>query len=1199
MATNIKLKRSATQGAVPGTSDIDLGEIALNTYDGKMYMKKTVSGSSSIVELTGSSAPTSSAFAHNTYKYTASGSQTTFTGSDADSKTLSYTAGQIQVFLNGVLLDAADYTASNGSSVVLGSAASANDILYIIAFQGTNPFDYWKYTATNAQTSFSGNDANSESLIYTTGNLAVYLNGVLLDATDYTATSGTTVVLASGASSGDILVIYEFNETGLTDVASDTTPQLGGNLDVNGSDIVSVSNGDIDIKPHGSGNIVLDGHTWPNSDGSSGQFLKTNGSGTLSFDTVSSAADDLTTGDSAVSLATSAGNITIDAQGNDTDIIFKGTDNSSDITMLTLDGSAAGKATFNNEITSGAVITSGAGLVIADAGNIGSASDTDALAISSGGVVTFTQQPVINSGVAIDNITIDGTEIDLSSGDLTLDVAGDIILDADGGDVKVSDGGTHIGTFTNSSSDFVITSAVQDKDIILKGDDGGSAITALTVDMSAAGKATFNNEVVSGSHISVGGSNNELRFYEGSNYVGFEAPALSADQIWVLPTADGSANQVIKTDGSGNLSFADAAATVSGLTDTTISSIASGDHLIYNGSAWVNQAQASNSVIATMTGDASDTTLALSRSPLSENAVHVYWDGVYQHKDTWSLSGSTVTFSTAPPTGVKVEAVVGSQTNILYGHDVTIDTMTGDASDTTLSLSVTPSNENHVNVYFDGVYQSKSNFSLSGSTITFATAPPTGVAVEAVSNQSVSIGTATGIAASALTGLSEVTAADADHVLIYDASGSALKKALVSDIIQTGEEIADTVGAMVSSNTETGITVTYQDADNTIDFALAAAQTSITSLLATDIKIGEDDQTKIDFETADEIHFYAANAHQVKLIDGAIVPVTDNDIDLGTSSLEFKDAFFDGTVTSDAFAGPLTGDVTGNADTATVATTVTITDNESTNENNAVIFTAGGDVDGGNLGLESDGNLTYNPSSGTLTATAFAGNITGTVTGTATGLAGTPNIAVGTLSTTGALTLGDYIEKTSGNLTIDVAGDIHLDADGGDVTFKDGGTQIGSLSNDSSNFVITSAVQNKDIVFKGDDAGTAVTSLTLDMSNVGRVVAANSSMVTQAALTSSSNAVAWDARTAQNAYHLTTENTTIGQPSGTAEGAVIMIEIAQGGTARTIAWNSVFEFASSTAPTMTATANKTDIYTFRYNGSKWQEIGRVQNMAQS
>ena len=148
---------------------------------------------------------------------------------------------------------------------------------------------------------------------------------------------------------------------------------------------------------------------FPSADGSSGQFLKTNGSGVLSFDTVSSAADDLTVGDAAVTLSTSSGNITIDATANDTDIIFKGTDNSSDITMLTLDGSDAGHATFNNAITSGAVITSGAGLVIADAGNIGSASDTDAIAIASNGVVTFSQAPVFPDGsVAVADLDIDG-----------------------------------------------------------------------------------------------------------------------------------------------------------------------------------------------------------------------------------------------------------------------------------------------------------------------------------------------------------------------------------------------------------------------------------------------------------------------------------------------------------------------------------------------------------------------------------------------------------------------------------------------------------------------------------------------------------------------------------------------------------------------------------------------------------------------
>ena len=75
---------------------------------------------------------------------------------------------------------------------------------------------------------------------------------------------------------------------------------------------------------------------------------------------------------------------------------------------------------------------------------------------------------------------------------------------------------------------------------------------------------------------------------------------------------------------------------------------------------------------------------------------------------------------------------------------------------------------------------------------------------------------------------------------------------------------------------------------------------------------------------------------------------------------------------------------TGNVALATVATTVTITDNENTNENNAIVFTAGGDVDGGNLGLESDGDLTYNPSTGTLSVTNLVVSGTQTVTDSVT-----------------------------------------------------------------------------------------------------------------------------------------------------------------------------------------------------------------------
>jgi len=191
---------------------------------------------------------------------------------------------------------------------------------------------------------------------------------------------------------------------------------------------------------------------------------------------------------------------------------------------------------------------------------------------------------------------------------------------------------------------------------------------------------------------------------------------------------------------------------------------------------------------------------------------------------------------------------------------------------------------------------------------------------------------------------------------------------------QSGEFIGLTHGGIGASLSigSVGQVLKVNSGGSALEFGtatVAAAQTGITSILATDLIIGEDTQTAIDFGTANEIDFKVDNAARLTLTSSVLFPVTDNQIDLGTSSLEFKDAFFDGTVTSDAFAGPLTGNVTGNADTATVATTVTITDNESTNENNAIIFTAGGDLDGGNLGLESDGDLKYNPSTGTLSAT--------------------------------------------------------------------------------------------------------------------------------------------------------------------------------------------------------------------------------------
>ena len=173
------------------------------------------------------------------------------------------------------------------------------------------------------------------------------------------------------------------------------------------------------------------------------------------------------------------------------------------------------------------------------------------------------------------------------------------------------------------------------------------------------------------------------------------------------------------------------------------------------------------------------------------------------------------------------------------------------------------------------------------------------------------------------------------------------------------------------------------------------------------------------------------------------------------------------TLTATAFSGPLTGNVTGNASgssgsctgnsatttalasartiggvsfdgtgninlpgvntagnqntsgTAAVATAVTITDNESTDEDNAIIFTSGGDVDGGNIGLESDGTCTYNPSTGKITATGFVGTLTGNVTGNTSGSSGS---CTGNAATATALASA----RTIGGVSFDGTGNINL-----------------------------------------------------------------------------------------------------------------------------------------------------------------------------
>ena len=218
------------------------------------------------------------------------------------------------------------------------------------------------------------------------------------------------------------------------------------------------------------------------------------------------------------------------------------------------------------------------------------------------------------------------------------------------------------------------------------------------------------------------------------------------------------------------------------------------------------------------------------------------------------------------------------------------------------------------------------------------------------------------------------------------------------------------------------------------------------------IILDADADTHIGANTVDVIVFTSSGTGQVTLSDGAFSPVTDNDVDLGTNSLEFKDGYFDGTVYADAI------NFNGTAISATAA------------------------------------EINYSD-----------------------------------LATLGTTAASKVFSADANNLT-KITGGVYLEED--------------TLSFD--------ATQD------------------------------------------------WDVRASPVAKVTLTANVTFDAPSNPTTGQYISIVCIQDGTgSRTIAWNAVFEFTGDEAPTATTTASKGDMFTFRYNGSKWLEVGRNLNLTLS
>jgi cytoskeletal protein CcmA (bactofilin family) len=342
-------------------------------------------------------------------------------------------------------LDFSDSAITNVGSIQLDSIAGDGDTNTSITFSGSDvitmatggtsalTIDASQNVTIAGDLTVSGDDITMGT--NTAGNLLVAdgtnFNSVAVGSlSEISTVAGDDVLLAVDTSGGGLKKITRSTLTAglvsgseISNVVEDTSPQLGGSLDVNGEDIVSVSNGNITLTPNGTGVVRVDG--------SNGIDMQ-------------------------------SGAISIKNSGAESYIRFYCESSNAHYTQL----QAAPHSAYSGNVT--VVLPASADTLVGRA-------TTD----------TLTNKTLTTPVIA---------EID-SGSTITLDATTDIVLDADGGDIFLKDAGTTFGEFTNSSTDFVIKSTTSDKDIIFKGNDGGSAITALTLDMSAAGAATFNDKI--------------------------------------------------------------------------------------------------------------------------------------------------------------------------------------------------------------------------------------------------------------------------------------------------------------------------------------------------------------------------------------------------------------------------------------------------------------------------------------------------------------------------------------------------------------------------------------------------------------------------------------------------------------------------------------------------------------------------------
>ena len=433
----------------------------------------------------------------------------------------------------------------------------------------------------------------------------------------------------------------------------------------------------------------------------------------------------------------------------------------------------------------------------------------------------------------------------------------------------------------------------------------------------------------------------------------------------------------------------------------------------------VNDALASSFTRQEFTGNGSTTAYTLNKTPNSENDLLVFIEGVFQTQSVYSLSGTTLTFSTAPANTRKI--IVYHVSASVSGDSLALNTFSGNGSTTAFTMSVDPLYENNTMVFIDGVYQNKSTYATSGTTLTFDTAPANGTSIDVTTHT--------------------------QQTVNVPVDGSVSTAKVADDAVTLAKMAANSV-----------------DSDQYVDASIDTAH--IKDAQVTTAKLAADAVTA------------------AKLADNAVVTANIADDQVTTAKIA------DDQVTLAKLAGLargkiIYGDSSGNPAALALGSNGQVLKSDGTDIAWATDATVAAltseqvqDIAGAMFSSNTETGITatYQDGDGTIDLVLDAAQTNITSLGTLTAL------------TVDDITIDGSTISDASHLTIDAEGVIKLDANGGEIQFLDGGTEIGVISMGSQNINIESKQADKDIVFKGIDGSSDVTALTLDMSDAGRAL---------------------------------------------------------------------------------------------------------------